>query len=438
MRTNPGDPTAASAGPAAATTASASTLAAPLQPPAVDVVVPMYNEERVVAGTTRRLHRFLSQQFPFSFRITLADNGSTDATWAECLRLTDELPHVRAVHIDGKGRGRALREVWSASDARVVAYMDADLSTDLRALLPLVAPVLSGHSDVAIGSRLSASSRVVRGPKREIISRTYNVLLRTALDAGFSDAQCGFKALSSRAAQLLLPLVDDDEWFFDTELLVMAEHMGLRIHEVPVDWVDDPDSSVDIVATALADLRGMWRLGRALRRGDLPLVPWSALRTGAEATTARPGLVGQAVRFAAVGVASTLAYVVLFVLLRQGLTAQWANASALLLTAIGNTAANRRLTFGVRGRADRLRHQLQGLVVFGVGLAVTAVSLHLLTALDPDASRGIELVVLITAGALATVVRFLMFRGWVFRSWWTARTGRRHPEPVVSGVRSSS
>ena len=172
-------------------------------------------------------------------------------------RLAAAFPEVRAVHLDLPGRGRALHEIWSSSDAEVLAYMDVDLSTDLNALLPLVAPLLSGHSDVAIGTRLARGSRVVRGPKREIISRCYNLLLRTTLGAGFSDAQCGFKAIRADQARQLLPLVADTAWFFDTELLVLAERAGLRIHEVPVDWIDDADSRVDIVATALGDLRGM-------------------------------------------------------------------------------------------------------------------------------------------------------------------------------------
>jgi hypothetical protein len=162
--------------------------------------------------------------------------------------------------LDEKGRGRGRRAAWSASDARVVCYMDVDLSTDLRALLPLVAPLLSGHSDVAIGTRLAHGARVVRGPKRELISRSYNGLLHTVLRARFSDAQCGFKAVRRDVAGELLDAVRDDGWFFDTELLVLAQRCGMRIHEVPVDWADDPDSRVQIVATAWGDLRGVARL----------------------------------------------------------------------------------------------------------------------------------------------------------------------------------
>jgi hypothetical protein len=149
--------------------------------------------------------------------------------------------------------------------------MDVDLSTDLGGLLPLVAPLISGHSDVAIGSRLARGARVVRGPKRELISRSYNLILRTVLGVRFSDAQCGFKAVRRDAAQQLLPLVEDTGWFFDTELLVLAERAGLRIHEVPVDWVDDPDSRVDIVATAIADLKGVARVLGGLASGRIPV-----------------------------------------------------------------------------------------------------------------------------------------------------------------------
>src|SRR4051794_4791738 len=267
--------------------------------PAVDVVVPVYNEEADLGPSVRRLHAYLSTTFPFTWRITVADNASTDATPAVAMSLAEELPGVRVVRLEEKGRGRALRAVWSASDATVLADMDVDLSTDLDALLPLVAPLLSGHSDLAIGSRLARSARVVRGPKREVISRCYNGVLRVALRVRFTDAQCGFKAVRADRARVLLPLVRDTGWFFDTELHVLAERSGLRIHEVPVDWVDDPDSRVDIVATALADLRGIARLGRDLGTGRLPV---TRLRPELAAPP-RASFAGQALRFGLVGVA---------------------------------------------------------------------------------------------------------------------------------------
>jgi glycosyltransferase involved in cell wall biosynthesis len=237
--------------------------------PQLDIVVPVKNEEHDLAPSVTRLVGYLGDTFPLTARVTIADNGSTDGTWPEALALEARFSEVRAVHLDLPGRGRALHQIWSSSDAEVLAYMDVDLSTDLNALLPLVAPLLSGHSDVAIGTRLGHGARVVRGPKREIISRCYNLLLRAALGAGFSDAQCGFKAIRAEQARQLLPLVEDRGWFFDTELLVLAERAGLRIHEVPVDWIDDADSRVDIVATARADLHGIARVGLGLARGTL-------------------------------------------------------------------------------------------------------------------------------------------------------------------------
>jgi glycosyltransferase involved in cell wall biosynthesis len=233
----------------------------PRPAPQIEIVVPVYNEEAILARSIRRLHRFLSDGFPFTWRIVIADNASTDATPAIAAVLERELGRSVVVRrLERKGRGRALRAAWSASEARVVCYMDVDLSTDLRALLPLVAPLLSGHSDLAVGTRLAHGARVVRGPKRELISRAYNQVLRAALRARFSDAQCGFKAARADALAELLPAIRDDGWFFDTELLVLAQRRGLRIHEVPVDWIDDPDSRVDIVRTALEDLRGVARL----------------------------------------------------------------------------------------------------------------------------------------------------------------------------------
>lgn len=383
--------------------------------PVLDVVIPVYNEEVDLGLCVRRLHAYLRAGFPFTARITIADNASTDATLAVAELLAAELDGVEVLHLDAKGRGRALRTAWAGSDAAVVAYMDVDLSTDLNALLPLIAPLVSGHSDLAIGTRLDASARVVRGPQREIISRCYNLLLRTTLRAGFSDAQCGFKAVRTEVARELLPLVRDGEWFFDTELLVLAERAGLRIHEVPVDWIDDPDSRVDIVDTARKDLRGIWRLTRALTTGTLPLDDLRAA-VGREPLVAGVplGMVGQLVRFAIVGVTSTLAYIALYLLLQPLVGSQGANLVSLLITAVGNTAANRAFTFGVRGRGNAMSHQFQGLAIFAFGLAITSGSLFALHRWAPDAPVAVELTVLVTANLVATLARFVGLR-WVFR-----------------------
>jgi glycosyltransferase involved in cell wall biosynthesis len=215
--------------------------------PVLDIAIPVYNEERVLERSVFQLHNHLRAQIPFATRITIVANA---------------LDGVRFIHLPEKGRGRALRNAWMSSDARVVAYMDIDLSTRLDALTTLIAPILSGSCDIAIGSRLAAGARVVRSPRREVISRAYNLVLRALLHTRFRDAQCGFKAMRAQVAHQLVPVVRDQGWFFDTELLVVAQRAGMRIQEVPVEWVEDPDSRVDIPRTALADLRGVLRLLR--------------------------------------------------------------------------------------------------------------------------------------------------------------------------------
>jgi len=362
--------------------AALTTPAAPL----IDIVVPVYNERATLERSIRRLHGFLEANMPFAWRIVIADNASTDGTSVIARALASDLSCTEALILPAKGRGRALRAAWSASDADVLCYMDVDLSTDLRAVLPLVAGIVSGHSDVAIGTRLAPGSRVVRGPKRELISRCYNALLHVVLGARFSDAQCGFKAISAKAARTLLPDVRDEAWFFDTELLTLAQRRGMRIHEVAVDWVDDSDSRVEIVSTALADLRGVARLALATR----------------------------VVRFALIGVISTIAYALLFLALRPELGAPWANALALALTAIGNTHANRHITFGVRGPRGLLAQHAGGALAFVFALCLTDGALALLSSLDPHPARWLEVAVLVAASVIATVVRYLALRSWVF------------------------
>lgn len=378
----------------------------------VELVIPVYNEEADLARSVTRLDEYLRSELPYSYCITIADNASTDRTWTIAQQLQRQLPTVRTLRLEQKGRGRALKAAWSASRAVVVGYMDVDLSTDLRAVLPLLAPLLSNHSDLAIGTRLSRGSRVIRGPRREFISRSYNLLLRSSLSAAFSDAQCGFKALRRDVAEQLLPLVEDNGWFFDTELLVIAERAGLRIHEVPVDWTDDPDSRVDILATAAEDIRGIARLGRGLISGRIPInqVRQEFIRRNDRDRPAVDSLPVQLIKFGFVGALSTLAYLVIYLLLRIIVSAEVANLTALLITAIANTATNRRLTFGVRGGDNLIKHHAGGLVAFAIGLGLTSGSLWLLHHSDPGAGRLVELVVLLLANAVSTLIRFLALR----------------------------
>jgi len=387
---------------------------APQRTPVLDIVIPVHNEEKTLIASVEAVRAHM-KTLKYEYRVTIADNASIDATSLLAHQLAHRYPDVRAMSLSRKGRGHALKRAWSTSDAEVLVYMDVDLSTDLNALLPLVAPVLSGHSDLAIGSRLAHSSRTTRGLQREVISRAYNVLLRGTLRARFSDAQCGFKAIRRDVALLLLPLIKDDEWFFDTELLVVAERAGLRIHEVPVDWVDDLDSRVDIVRTAAADLRGIGRLGWSLLRGRVPVADVADTLGRTAVKSAGGQLSAQIVVFAVIGLASTLGYGALFVGLRGHFGAQQANVAALAITAIANTAANRRFTFGFRGSENAIRHQFQGLLVFACGLAMTSAALWALHRLSNTTHPAIEVAVLTAANLLVTLMRFALMRRWIFR-----------------------
>jgi putative flippase GtrA len=380
----------------------------------VEIVVPVYNEQRALPLSIHRLHRYLSERFPLRWSIMIVDNASVDRTWDVACRLTEVLPGVRAVHLDQKGRGLALRTAWGQSSAAVVAYMDVDLSTDLDALLPLVAPLLSGHSDVAIGSRLAHGADVVRGPKRELISRCYNLILRAAFRNGFSDAQCGFKAVRADIVRRLLPLIEDNGWFFDTELLVLAEYNGLRIHEVPVDWVDDPDSRVEVTSTALDDLRGVVRLLHRFAQGKGELRSPDGAGEPSPDSAGPRGVAGQLIHFAGVGVISTITFCILYALLYGPLGAVGADIVSLLSCSVANLAVNRRVTFGARGRHHRGRHYRAGLVLAAAPLLISVTALAGMGAAGAN-GLGIDLATLTVANLACAVTRFRLLRSWAFR-----------------------
>jgi putative flippase GtrA len=389
----------------------------------VEVVVPVYNEERALAGCVRTLRSYLEANLPVPWSITVVDNASTDRTAEVAASLAERYPGVNVLRLDRKGRGLALREAWLRSTADVVAYMDVDLSTGLDALFPLIAPLLTGHSDIAVGTRLAPGSRVIRGARREIVSRAYNSIIKLSHGARFSDAQCGFKAMRTDVARALLPHVRDDSWFFDTELLLLAEHNGLRIHEVPVDWMEDVDSRVDVVSTATDDLRGLVRVARAkadhsARVPGLPQRPEVA-PIHPNAVIAPPSSTRWQVGcFALIGLVSTALTAVLYLLLRGTFEPLAANLIALVTSTLLNTEANRRLTFLGAGRGHGRgavgRMHLQGLVVFGVYYAFTSGALLLLDALLPGAGTGVEVAALLLASAVGTLGRFALLRRWVF------------------------
>ena len=236
--------------------------------PSVDVVIPVYNEQDALPESIPTLCAFLRDNLPNPWRVTIADNASVDRTRAVSEQLCQELDGVHYLYLPEKGRGRALRKTWLESECDIVSYMDVDLSTDLSHFPALIASLESG-CHVATGSRLSRGSRVTRRSlKREFTSRSYNLLIKSMFFVGFPDAQCGFKAATRQAAHAIVPRIANNNWFFDTELLIIAEKRGYRIGIIPVDWQDDPTTTVNVTKTVAENLKGLLRL----RFGGVPKV----------------------------------------------------------------------------------------------------------------------------------------------------------------------
>lgn len=235
----------------------------------VDIVLPVLNEAYILEESVRTLCMYMEDNLPYHYQIIIADNGSTDGTRRVAAMLTEHFPAVRVVCLPEKGRGRALKQAWLQSRADIVSYMDIDLSTNLDAFVPMITPLVTGDAAIAVGSRLMKESQTTRGLKRDIISRCYNQLIRWTMRTKFVDAQCGFKAMRRDVAQQLLPHVKDTAWFFDTELLIKAEYEGYMIHEEPVEWIEDTDSRVHIVKTAVEDIKGLSRVRGEYGRATL-------------------------------------------------------------------------------------------------------------------------------------------------------------------------
>ncbi|MFE3453794.1 glycosyltransferase [Nonomuraea sp. NPDC059194] len=375
----------------------------------VDIIIPVLNEERALPGCVETVHRFLGESFPLPWRITIVDNGSTDGTWELARALSGRLPGVAVLRLDTVGKGAAVRAGWSASRADVVAFMDVDLSTGLRALLPLVMAVASGHCEVAIGSRLLGGARIRRGLRREVISRAYNGLLRVGFAAGFTDSACGFKAARAEVIRPILARVADDSWFFDTEMLLIAEHNGARVREVAVDWIEDTDSKVDLWRTALADLRGMARVARAISSGaatvELPHVP------DLPPARPRPALLRNLLVFGLVGLVSTIVHACLYLLLRTAMPAAAANLFALATTVIVNTEAHRRWTFNRREGRRVVAHARAALLFL---LNYTVGTIAIVSAGASSDTRWAEGVALVCASLAMTAIRFTLLDRWVF------------------------
>jgi len=386
----------------------------------VEIVIPVYNEERTLAGCLRVLHAYLRENLPYEWNLAVVDNASTDGTWSVAQELKDVFPDLRIMRLEEKGRGRALRAAWASSDADVVAYMDVDLSTGLEAVLPLVAPLITDHSDIAIGSRLAEGARTIRGYKRDLISRAYNTLVRLTHGVRYTDMQCGFKAARRESILPLLDKVEDEGWFFDTELLLLAHHNGLRLYEVPVDWVEDVDSRVAIAGTAWEDLKGLARVGYARLSGEADVPVRERADPVPVHPEARPGLARveltwQVLVFCLIGVVSTIAHGLLYMMFRNWWSVPVANLAALILCTLANTEANRRWTFRRAAKVwKRLHVHVRGLVVFGMYYAFTSFCAMLWQRFNPEVTLVSETLVLLGSALTGTVLRFVLMRGWVF------------------------
>lgn len=227
----------------------------------LEIVIPIYNEEKELEKNIKKLHSFLGKNLKnYQWQITVADNASTDTSLSITKRLSRKLAHVGFVHLSKKGRGRAVKKAWWESKAAILMYMDVDLSTDLSGLQPLLSSFSKGY-DIAIGSRLLTGSKVVgRTVRREILSRIYNILIKIFFGTKISDAQCGFKGVNRKVVRNLLPNIRDNAWFFDSELLIVGEKTGYKIFQQPVLWIDNPGSTVRVLKTVYGDLAGLWRL----------------------------------------------------------------------------------------------------------------------------------------------------------------------------------
>ncbi|MEV0350342.1 glycosyltransferase [Nonomuraea sp. NPDC050680] len=400
---------------------SPAVLGEPVTLATVDIVIPVLNEQKALPGCIRTLNAFLGDSFPLPWRITIVDNGSIDGTWRVARGLTREFPQVHARKLETRGRGAALKAAWRDSPADIVAYMDVDLSTGLGALFPMVAALASGHSEVAIGTRLARGARTRRSLRRELVSRGYNALLRYGFGVGFSDAQCGFKAARTDVIRPLMDRVEDDGWFFDTELLLLAEHNGLRVHEVPVDWVEDLDSRVRVIRTAVEDLRGLARVARSMSAGRAALKADEAgskvtneaepMPTHPDAVVARPRAVTltRLASFALIGGFSTLLYALLYLSLREHWPPAAANLAALLLTGFAGAEA-RRWTVNVLG-GHRTAPRVRTAPAFLADYAVTTMAV---LGLPSPGGRLFEATTAVGTYGLLTLLRFAALDRWVF------------------------
>ncbi len=366
----------------------------------IDVVVPVHNDADTLNACVARLRDHLADTLPLPWRITIVDSASTDGTWQTAQDLADRFSGVSAMRLEAEGRGRAVRAAWAASQASVLAYVDVALSTDLNAFLPLVAPLLSGHSDVAVGSRFSRGARVTHGPGRGLNSRGYSRVLALALGTGVRDTQCGFKAVRADVAHVLLPAVQDNTSFFDTEFLVLAERLGLRIAELPVDWSGSPGAPASGTLTRRYDLRSMWRLVKTLwlRRVNVELGE----------SVPRRGPVGNghaAFRFLRLALCCAALYLAGFLALQPALGAYWANGLTLTVVTLVCGGVNRRYGHGSRAYVASRYRGFKAIAGYVGSLAGSTAVLEILFLSSIKPSLTVQALVATLIAALVVSIR---------------------------------
>ena len=373
----------------------------------VDVVVPVHNDAEALNTCVPRLRDHLVGSVPLPWRITIVDSASTDGTWQAAQDLADRFSGVTAMRLEVEGRGRAVRAAWEASEASVLAYVDVHLSADLKAFLPLVAPLLSGHSDVAVGSRFSRNARMVHSPGRGLNSRGYSRLLTLALGTRVRDTQCGFKAVRADVARVLLPAVRDNTGFFDTEFLVLAERLGLRIAELPVDWTGSPDAPASGTPVARHDLRGMWRLTRTLwlRRVNVEL--------GESVPRRRPvGNANAVFWFVRLALCCAALHLAGFLALHPALGAYWANGLMLTTVTLVCGCANRRYSHGRRAYVASRYRGVKAIAAYAGSLvgATAVLKILFLSTVTPSLTLQATIATLIAVLIISLRLSFIFER----------------------------
>lgn len=236
----------------------------------VEFCLPIYNEEKIIEKNVLKIVNFCKEKnLPFNWRVIIVNNGSKDNSLAISQKLSADNKQIGYTTILEPGRGQALKKYWLTSNADVVAYMDADLAVSLNNIIDLINPFVNNEADLVIGSRMMPGATIKRSFIRELISQSCNILYRLIIGNNISDTQCGFKAIKTEVFKKIAPYIEDNKWFFDTEIISFTHHLGYKIKEVPVNWeenrYDERKSKVNLLKDSFIHLKNLLRLKKRLR-----------------------------------------------------------------------------------------------------------------------------------------------------------------------------